>query len=105
MAVATGATARRRVLADDGQVTSGVDTPRMGLADEERTGTLVLRAWVEGHGEKGLRVRITRTVQGRTNEPVTSASATIDGVCAIVRAWLEELLGGMGPLPPSGRQP
>jgi hypothetical protein len=77
----------------------------MGLADDERTGTLVLRAWVERHGDRNvLRVRITRTVRSCRNEPVTSASATIDGVCSTVRAWLEELLQGTGPPPPSGRQ-
>jgi hypothetical protein len=31
----------------------------MGAADEERTGVLVLRAWVEADANNGLRVRIT----------------------------------------------
>lgn len=69
----------------------------MEAAEEERTGVLVLRAWVEGTGDHGLRVRITRmmrTIQGTTVEPVSSASATVDGVCATVRAWLEELVEG-----------
>jgi hypothetical protein len=61
-------------------------------ADEEHTGVLVLRAWVELDDELRLRVRVTRTIRGRTSEPVSSASATIEGVCAIVRAWLEELM-------------
>jgi len=61
-------------------------------AGEEHTGVLVLRAWVELDDELRLRVRVTRTIRGRTSEPVSSASATIEGVCAIVRAWLEELM-------------
>jgi len=61
-------------------------------ADEDHTGVLVLRAWVELDDELRLRVRVTRTIKGRTSEPVSSASATIEGVCAIVRAWLEELM-------------
>jgi hypothetical protein len=61
-------------------------------ADEEHTGVLVLRAWVESDDELRLRVRVTRTIRGRTSEPVSSASATIEGVCAIVRAWLEEFM-------------
>ena len=76
----------------------------MGAAEEERTEVLVLRAWVEGAGERGLRVRITRMarpIQGATVEPVNSASATVDGVCATVRAWLEELLQR----PPPGSPP
>ena len=76
----------------------------MGATEEERTEVLVLRAWVESAGERGLRVRITRMarpIQGATVEPVNSASATVDGVCATVRAWLEELLQG----PPPGSPP
>jgi hypothetical protein len=64
----------------------------MRPADAERRGVLVLRAWVEGDGERRLRVRITRTIEGRTTESVTSASATVEGVCTVVRAWLEDLL-------------
>jgi hypothetical protein len=63
----------------------------MEAADEERTGVLVLRAWVEPDDEARLRVRVTRTIRGCTAEPVSSASATVEGVCAIVRDWLEEL--------------
>jgi hypothetical protein len=61
-------------------------------AADDRAGVLVLRAWIEDDDEHPLRVRITRTVRGRVTEPCTSASATIDGVSAVVRAWLEELL-------------
>jgi hypothetical protein len=72
----------------------------MGTTEEERTEVLVLRAWVEGSGDQGLRVRITRMtqpIQGATVEPVSSASATVDGVCATVRAWLLELVDGPQP--------
>ena len=72
----------------------------MGAAEQERTEVLVLRAWVEGSGDPGLRVRITRMtrpIQGATVEPVSSASATVDGVCATVRAWLLELVEGPQP--------
>lgn len=75
----------------------------MGAADEERTEVLVLRAWVEGAGIQGLRVRITRMTRpmhGAVVEPVSSASATVDGVCATVRAWLEELVDGPQPWSP-----
>ena len=76
----------------------------MGTADEDRTGVLVLRAWVEGADSQGLRVRIirmTQSIQGAVVEPVSSASATVDGVCATVRAWLEELVDGPQPSLPS----
>jgi hypothetical protein len=72
----------------------------MDAADEARTEVLVLRAWVEGAGNQRLRVRITRMtrpIEGAVVEPVSSASATVDGVCATVRAWLEELVDGRQP--------
>lgn len=76
----------------------------MGAVEDERTEVLVLRAWVEGSGAPCLRVRITRMtrpIQGTTVEPMAVASATVDGVCATVRAWLEGLLDG----PPPGQAP
>jgi hypothetical protein len=78
----------------------------MGAADEERTEVLVLRAWIESANNQGLRVRITRMtrpIQGAVVEPVSSASATVDGVCATVRAWLEELVEGQPSVPPDWR--
>jgi len=63
---------------------------------------LVLRAWVEGRDDQPLRVRITRTVQGRMTEPVSSASVTIEGICTVVRAWLEDLLDDREQPPPPG---
>jgi hypothetical protein len=79
----------------------------MAAAEKERTEVLVLRAWVEGSGASSLRVRITRMmrpIEGATVEPMSTASATVDGVCATVRAWLEELMDGPQPWPPPDRQ-
>lgn len=79
----------------------------MDAAEEERTEVLVLRAWVEGADDRGLRVRITRLtrpIHGPMVEPVSSASATVDGVCGTVRAWLEELLHGPQPSSPTDRR-
>ena len=64
----------------------------MGTDDDVRVGTLVLRAWVESDGEDGLRVRITRSVQGCTTEPISNASTSINEVCEVVRSWLEKLV-------------
>jgi hypothetical protein len=67
----------------------------------ERAEVLVLRAWVEETQTRGLRVRAMR-VTGST-EPMTTATATVDGACAIVRVWLEELLRAPGiPDPTAG---
>jgi hypothetical protein len=70
----------------------------MGTTDAERTGVLVLRAWVEG-GDAGLRVRVIQSTEGAAAEPASSVSATVDDVCALVRAWLEDLVHGAPPPP------
>ena len=75
----------------------------METADEERTGVLVLRAWVEADGDNGLRVRITSTASDGASEVISRASATVDGVCTLVRSWLEELLHGRWPPQPSSQ--
>lgn len=64
----------------------------MGSLDEERAQIMILRAWTEAEGHN-LRVRVTRVNQDGAGEPAISAAATIDGVCAIVRTWLEGFLG------------
>jgi hypothetical protein len=64
----------------------------MGFFEEQRGQVLILRAWAETSGNPRLRVRVTRVTQDRAGEPATSAVATIDGACALVRTWLEGLL-------------
>jgi hypothetical protein len=76
---------------DDVSVTAHVDTVGMST-DEERTGVLILRAWVEDDHEHPLRVRITRTARDRATEPITCASVTIEEICMVVQAWLEHLV-------------
>jgi hypothetical protein len=61
----------------------------MNDGDGERIGVLVLHAWVENR--QRLRVRITHVV-GRP-QPKVTAAANVEGACAIVQEWLEELLG------------
>jgi hypothetical protein len=74
-------------------VTAHVDTERMSMGGE-RTGVLILRAWVEDDDEHPLRVRLTRTARDRVTEPITSASVTIEEICMVVQAWLEHLVDG-----------
>jgi hypothetical protein len=67
----------------------------MGSADEERAQIMILTAWLEAHHHR-LRVRATRVGQDRADQPVRSAASTVDDACALVRAWLEGLLGDTG---------
>jgi hypothetical protein len=55
----------------------------------ERSGFLVVRAWLERSRQDGLRVRVIPMIEG-VPRPVVSAG-TVDDACAIVRHWLEEL--------------
>jgi hypothetical protein len=59
----------------------------------ERTGVLVIRAWVEYNGEPRLRARIMRALDTRRPDESTVA-ATTEEITAAVVEWLDELLRG-----------
>lgn len=61
----------------------------MTRPSSDRSGTLLLRAWVE-ESQRGLRVRIIQIYPG--GEPSTSVAASVETTCAIVENWLYELL-------------
>lgn len=65
-------------------------------APKARTALLLVHAWVERQPNAQLRARITRTEDIRTPELATTAVASIEEVCEIVRIWLEELLAKAG---------
>ncbi len=51
---------------------------------------------MEGDRPAGLRVRITQTLDVVIGENVVTTEATIDDVCAAVRAWLEKVVASAG---------
>ncbi|MGW5720023.1 hypothetical protein ACWEVP_27915 [Amycolatopsis sp. NPDC003865] len=63
-------------------------------APEERSGSMVLRAWLEGGRPGELRVRILSTVGTAEAKPLAVTSA--EAVLAAVQSWLDEL--GSGPM-------
>jgi hypothetical protein len=65
----------------------------MAAIGEERTSLMILRAWVEPDHEHALRVRIIQPYQGDGGGPVVRAFASVDDVCAAIRAWLLDLEG------------
>ena len=65
----------------------------MAGIDDERSGLMILRAWLETDSGDALRVRIISTTS-ESGEPRQSAASTVEGVCAQVRTWLEELAAG-----------
>lgn len=61
----------------------------MGTVPSERTGVLVIRAWINGQ-PPSLRLRITRTADLAARDEESTVTASVDEACAVVRRWLEE---------------
>jgi hypothetical protein len=62
---------------------------------EGRSGTLVVRAWLEGR-PPSIRVRITSVMDLTAPYHRVSCAATVGEAAADVRAWLEEFEAGDG---------
>jgi hypothetical protein len=57
--------------------------------EDERSGVLVVRVWLEGTSRGGLRARISGSAStGTADEPIAIA-ATPEAITAAVRGWLE----------------
>lgn len=63
----------------------------MSVPEAERTGVLVIRAWIETNGEERLRARITQTIDIEQREQSSTAVATADEIHAAVSLWLSAL--------------
>jgi hypothetical protein len=64
---------------------------RRGGPPTERTGIVVLRAWIEPDSAPGtgLRVRITQTADVEHGDSVTVAVASVEDAITVVRRFLE----------------
>lgn len=74
----------------------------------EPVGVLIVRAWVEGDREEGLRAVITRTLDVAGTEETVSHAGTVPDVLAVAEAWLEALVAarlGPGPDAPGESEP
>jgi hypothetical protein len=58
----------------------------------ERTGLLVIRAWIEENGDVRLRARITRMVDVAAREQISTVVATPEEITGAVAEWLETFL-------------
>jgi len=81
----------------DATVTPGFEAGLMTPDVHERSGTLLLRAWLEGESWRGLRVKITQIRHG--SEPTVVITTTIETTCAVVESWLRELGSNSRPPP------
>jgi hypothetical protein len=73
----------------------------MDDSPDERSGILILRAWTDGRKPRRLRARITQVVDG--HELPRASTASVDAACAIVGAWLTDLLESDGARPEASR--
>ena len=64
----------------------------MAALPAERTGLLVIRAWIEANGETRLRARITRMVDVDAQGQISTVAATPEEITGTVVEWLETLL-------------
>jgi hypothetical protein len=62
----------------------------------ERSGVLIVRAWVEGGSVPSLRARITQSHDLTTTEQVVTTTGDVDDILSTVRDWLDALLSGQG---------
>jgi hypothetical protein len=74
-------------------VTAAPDNGAMVGPLAERTGVLVVRAWVEGEAPQAFRARLTRSLDVSSLDEVESTAASIDEVCEQVRVWLLAFVG------------
>ncbi|HEY3551202.1 MAG TPA: hypothetical protein VGK69_09155 [Gaiellaceae bacterium] len=59
----------------------------MSATLEERTGVIVVRAWLESNGR--VRARVTATDLAKPAEESVSPVEGVDEIVGLVRAWLE----------------
>jgi len=64
----------------------------VGDSDRDRTGVLIVRVWTESDESRGLRARITRSVDILAPDETVSTASSVDEVLASVRSWLEEFI-------------
>lgn len=69
--------------------------PAVAALPADRTGVLVIRAWIEGE-PPGVRMRITRVSDISTGAEESTSVASIDEACTIVRRWLEAFVARDG---------
>lgn len=64
----------------------------MAALPAERTGILVIRAWIEANGETRLRARITGVLDVDAREEISTVAATPEEVTVAVADWLNVFL-------------
>lgn len=64
----------------------------------ERTGLLIIRAWVENHSSRPLRAHIRLTTNVATGFEREVTLTEFSDVCAEVETWLQDVMATEQPL-------
>lgn len=59
-------------------------------SSSDRTGVLIVRLWIEANHERGMRARITQTLDTMLAEQAVAVVASSEDICAVVKRWVEE---------------
>ena len=72
---------------------------RVNPQPEDRSGILIVRAWLEGRGP-AIRVRITSVRDVAGGEHAVAHAATVEEATQVVSLWLRDFEGGDPPVTP-----
>lgn len=61
----------------------------MSMPSADRAAVMVVRLWVEGNRETGLRARITQTLDTTGTERSLAVAASADDICDAVKLWVD----------------
>ena len=73
-------------------MTASAEDERMKTPTPDRTGILIVRLWIEGTADGGLRARITQTHDTTGPEQAMASAATPDDIYSVVRTWVETFI-------------
>lgn len=71
----------------------------------DRTGVLIVRLWIETNHQRGLRARITQTLDTMTGEESVAVAASADDICAVVKRWVDDFASPGSPDGTGHRRP
>ena len=70
----------------------GDETDQPELGNWDRTGLMIIRAWVEPGSHQPLRIRIRLTTDVSKDFQQTMTISDAEAVCPVVEGWLMDIL-------------
>lgn len=76
----------------DSSMARGDETDQADMGNGDRTGLMIIRAWVEPGSDEPLRVRIRLTTDVSKDFQRTMTISDAEAVCPVVEGWLMDIL-------------